>query len=59
MPDVQVVGEYGYNRLVPITRFESEEIHPYAFGPYETREAVLLFNSRTVLTEEQSVEYMI
>ena len=30
-----------------------------AFGPYETREAVLLFNGHTRLTEEQTVEYII
>lgn len=39
--------------------FEREEIHPYSFGPYETREAILLFNGQTVLTEEKTVEYMI
>lgn len=61
VPEVEVVHDQpcAYNRLVPIRLFESEEIHPYSFGPYETREAVLLFNSRTRLTEEQSVEYFI
>ena len=39
--------------------FESEDIHPYAFGPYDTREAVLLFNGKTMLTEENTVEYFI
>ena len=29
------------------------------FGPVEEREAVLLFNERTVLTADRTVEYMI
>ena len=33
---------YDYNRIVPLSRFESTEIHPYSLGPYETREAVIL-----------------
>ena len=44
VPDVQT--DYGhpsdYNRVVPLSRFESTDIHPYSFGPYETREAILL-----------------
>lgn len=61
VPGVEVVHghEEAYNRLVPLSMFESEEIHPYSFGPYETREAILLFNGQTVLTEEKTVEYMI
>jgi hypothetical protein len=51
--------EYDYNRIVPVSRIDCEEIHPYAFGPYETREAVLIFNGQTMLTEEDTVEYVI
>ena len=51
--------EYTYNRIVSIGRIDSEDLHPYSFGPFETREAVLLFNRRTQLTEENSIEYMI
>lgn len=60
-PDVRVVSDRpcAYNRVVPISRMEREELHPYAFGPVETREAVLLFNRRTQLTEENTIEYMI
>ena len=47
------------NRIVPVERLETQEIRPYALGPSETREAVLLFNSATELTEENTVEYMI
>lgn len=32
---------------------------PYALGPEGGREAVLLFNERTKLTEEKTIEYMI
>ena len=48
-----------YNRIVPRSRFETQETRPYGFGPYETREAVLLFNTAVELTEENTVEYMI
>ena len=37
---------YLYNRVVPLRRFESTDIHPYSFGPYETREAVLMTRGR-------------
>ncbi len=46
-----------YNRIVPIRYFEGTGI--YAFGPAEGREAVLLFNENTKLTEEKTVEYII
>ena len=48
-----------YNRIIPIRRLERDERKPYAFGPTEEREAVLLFNERTKLTAEATVEYMI
>ncbi len=59
--DVHVVQgqEEKYNRIVPPARFETQEIAPYGFGPYEQREAVLLFNRATELTEENTIEYMI
>ena len=59
--DVQPVEghEEAYNRIVPLARFETQELAPYGFGPYEQREAVLLFNSNVELTEENTVEYMI
>lgn len=43
VPDVTTDYEhaYSYNRVVPLARFESTDIHPYSFGPYETREAVV------------------
>jgi hypothetical protein len=48
-----------YNRIVPREAFETEEIRPYGFGPCGQREAVLLYNCATELTEENTVEYMI
>ena len=47
------------NRILSTARLERETIEPYAFGPIEHREAVLLFNERTRLTPERTVEYII
>ena len=60
-PDIHIVDDHplAYNRVVPLDCFESTGLHPYSFGPYEQREAVLLFNSRTVKPEDQAVEYII
>lgn len=59
--DIRMVADHPgeYNRVVPIRYFERETRELYALGPVETREAVLLFNERTRLTEEKTVEYMI
>ena len=59
--DVQVISNqiYDYNRVVPLSRFESTECHPYSFGPYETREAVILCNDRTFSPQDQAVDYII
>ena len=59
--DVRVVREQEgcYNRVVLLARFETQELSPYGFGPFETREAVLLFNTAVELTEENTVEYVI
>ncbi len=48
-----------YNRIIPVSFFERQERKAYAFGPKETREAVLLFNEKTKLTQEKTVEYVI
>ena len=48
-----------YNRIVPVGYLEREIQDVYALGPLEGREAILLFNERTRLTEEKTVEYMI
>ena len=58
---IQVVIDHptSYNRIVPTRYFERETQEVYAFGPIEGREAVLLFNEKTKLTAEATVEYMI
>ena len=48
-----------YNRVIPARLLSRESVCPYAFGPMETREAVLLFNKKNALTAEKTVEYMI
>lgn len=47
------------NRVVPEYYFNRESKELYAFGPWEGREAVLLFNRRTMLTPEKTIEYFI
>ena len=50
VPDVQTDYDHPhlYNRVVPLSRFESTDIHPYSFGPVETREAVLMQKGRGI-----------
>lgn len=59
--EIQMVTDHptAYNRIVPVWYFERETRAYYALGPVETREAVLLFNEQTMLTEEKTVEYII
>ena len=58
---VQMVYDHRakYNRLVPRPCFERETHEVYALGEIDTREAILLFNDRTRLTAENTIEYMI
>jgi hypothetical protein len=60
-PAIRMVNDHPmtHNRIVPMHYFDREQQTLYAFGPFETREAVLLFNERTKLTAERTVEYMI
>lgn len=57
---IQMIKDHpcAYNRIVPISYFENET-GIYALGPIEMREAVLLFNENTKLTEEKTIEYFI
>lgn len=48
-----------YNRIVPERCFNRENHEPYALGPVEDREAVLLFNKRTEKTAQDTIEYFI
>lgn len=60
-PELRVIDDqlYAYNRILPVRYLEREEIAVYALGPFEGREAILLFNRNTALTEEDTVEYFI
>ena len=59
--ELRVTDEHpcSYNRIVPVHYFEREEISVYSLGPFDTREAILLFNMDTELTEDRTVEYFI
>lgn len=50
---------FTYNRIVPAACFEGPAGSLYSLGAREGREAVILFNDRTKLTEENTVEYFI
>ena len=50
---------FHYNRIVPFSYFNRETQAPYALGSEAEREAVLLFDTRTKLTEEKAIEYFI
>jgi hypothetical protein len=59
--DIQLIMDKPcrYNRIVPEHYFNQETTEIYALGPYEGREAVLLFNEDTVVLPEKSIEYFI
>ena len=50
---------FTYNRIVPMSYFNQENHDLYAMGEPDLREAVLLFNERTKLTAEKTIEYFI
>ena len=50
---------FSYNRIVPMSYFNQENHDIYAMGEADLREAVLLFNERTKLTAEKTIEYFI
>ena len=60
--DICVVSDHPceYNRIVPMHYFRSEsEEALYSFGEPAKREALLIFNKETQLTEENTIEYFI
>lgn len=59
--EIQMVKDHPteYNRIVPVPYFERETKTLYALGPVKGREAILIFNNHTKLTEESTVEYFI
>lgn len=48
-----------HNRRVGASLLNSEGRNPYALGPLDTREAVILFNETTKKTPARTIEYMI
>lgn len=50
---------FWYNRMVPFSYFNRENEELYALGITAGREAVLLFNEKTKLTDEKTIEYFI
>ena len=50
---------FDYNRIVPESYFNRESHEIYALGETDAREAVLLFNEKTKLTPEKTIEYFI
>ena len=59
--DILITDEhpYRYNRVIPFSYFNSTDRTQYALGELPRREAVLLFNAHTELTEEKTIEYFI
>lgn len=58
---IKSVGEHPkeYNRIVPFGCFNLENEEPYALGSVDNREAVLIFNRKTMLTADNTIEYYI
>jgi len=50
---------FSANRLVAYEVFNREEDRPYALGPIKQREAVILFNTNTRKTPENTIEYFL
>lgn len=59
--DILIVNDhpFSHNRIVPAGYFNSEGTGTYALGPADNREAILIFNDTTKLTEERTIEYFI
>ena len=60
-PDIQLCPDHlkQYNRIVPSHYFNCEGTTIYALGPTAGREADILYNTTTRLTEEKTIEYFI
>lgn len=48
-----------YNRIVPFSYFNRETGELYSLGEKEKREAVIVYNEKTKLTPEKTIEYFI
>ena len=61
LDDIQIVENCPtrYNRIVPWKYFNKIALKVYSLGPYQGREAIILFNKNTELTSEKTIEYFI
>lgn len=50
---------FEYNRIVPISYFNNDKEELYSFAGVDTREAVLILNENTKITQDDTVEYII
>ena len=50
---------FDYNCIVPAERFNRTEQDLYSLADLELREAVILYNNKTKLTADQTIEYFI
>ena len=50
---------FAYNRVLPQSMLNGETQTLYAFAEQKGREAVVLYNTETMLTPENTIEYMI
>lgn len=59
--DIELINDhpFSFNRRVPLKYLNQKAQALYSLGPIEDREAILLFNSRTKLTPEATIEYFI
>lgn len=59
--EIAVIRDHpsSYNRIAPESCFNRESLELYALGPVDDREAVILYNEDTKLTQEQTIEYFI
>ena len=59
--DVTIVLDHPteYNRIVPFALFDQETEELYSLGKIDEREAILLFDQETELTDEKTIEYFI
>lgn len=59
--DIVITSEHPFthNRIVPFSYFNQSTHEIYALGEPDFRETVLLFNEKTKLTDEKTIEYFI
>lgn len=50
---------FSYNRIVDSSMLNSQQLELYALGDIKTREAVIIYNTDTMLTENNTIEYFI